>query len=225
MSSATAAIEKSISEKLFYPNTEILRNKPNIQNQAELNRVEAESLAHNEPNRPILTKFTLSEIKLLHRYLFEDIYEWAGELRQYTTGRGAASFARPEYIESYFESSVFQPLAAEKYLKSANKETFVERSAHFANEFNAIHPFIEGNGRITRFFLKDLALQAGYVLSVRRLESTKGAWYEAMILGFERGDTSKLKHIIDYSLENKGIDKQLEKIKDRDKDKDTRFGL
>jgi fido (protein-threonine AMPylation protein) len=71
-----------------------------------------------------------------------------------------------------------------------------------ASEINAVHPFIDGNGRTTRLFLQDLALQAGHQLDIARLQVNKGAWYEAMKEGFERGDTAKLKKEILNALAN-----------------------
>jgi cell filamentation protein len=122
-----------------------------------------------------------------------DIYDWAGKIRAYATGRNAASFARPEYIESLFETSIFNPSRRENFLKGLDCERFAERRAHFASEINAVHPFNDGNGRVTRLFLKDLAARAGFFLDLTRLEADKGAWRAAMKQGFERADTSKAK--------------------------------
>jgi cell filamentation protein len=230
MSSSDSIAEKLICDSFFYPNSKVLRNKLNIRNQDELDRAEAEFLANNAPNRPKLIRFTLDEIKGIHKHLFEDIYEWAGKLRIYTTGRGEASFARPEYIESYFKSSIFKPLVAENFLIGADKDKFIKRSAYFANEFNAVHPFLDGNGRITRILLSDLALRSGYTFSIRRLEANKGAWYEAMALGFEQADTSKLEYEISCSLTHKEINKNIlrnerDKSKNQEKDRDFDLGL
>lgn len=95
-------------------------------------------------------------------------------------------------------------MKAENYLRGTSREQFAERSAYFASEINAVHPFIDGNGRTTRLLLKDLALQAGFQLNIRRLEANKGAWYEAMALGFERADTTKLQQEILGALSAQG---------------------
>jgi len=87
---------------------------------------------------------------------------------------------------------VLKPLQREGYLKGLSRERFAERSAHYASEINAVHPFIDGNGRITRLWLKDLTEQAGYHLDIIRLEANKGAWYVAMKAAFERADTTQL---------------------------------
>ena len=169
-------------------------------------------MALREPTRPHFEKFTLPEMQAVHKHSLEGVYEWAGKIRTYTTGRNVASFARPEYIESYFETAVLKPLQRESYLKGTSREQFAERGAHFACEVNAIHPFIDGNGRVTRLFLQDLASQAGYKFDIARVEANKGAWYEAMKVGFERGDTAKLKQEILNALSSeKAIDSEKEK--------------
>jgi cell filamentation protein len=185
--------EQAIYENLVYPGTEVLRNKLGIAEQAGLDRAEADSVFLLEPSRPVFRKFTLAEMQAVHKHLLEDVYDWAGKIRTYTTGRNATSFARPEYIESYFETAILKPLQRENFLKGTTSEQFAERGAYFACEVNAVHPFIDGNGRVTRLFLKDLAAQAGYHFDIVRIESSEEAWYEAMKLGFERSDLSRLK--------------------------------
>lgn len=195
-----SAREQAIYDSLVYPGSEVLRNKLGITHQALLNEAEAEIAGLCEPTRPTFQKFTLAEMQAVHKHLLGDLYDWAGKIRTYTTGRGAASFARPEYIESYFETQIHQPLQREKYLKGCAREPFAARAAHYASEVNAVHPFIDGNGRITRLFLQDLAAQAGYTLDIARLQANPGAWYEAMRVAFDRGDTSLLQQEILHAL-------------------------
>jgi cell filamentation protein len=129
-----------------------------------------------------------------------DVYDWVGQIRSHTTGRSpVASFARPEHIKSYFESQILKLLQREGYLKGSRREQFAECGAYFVSEINAVHPFIDGNGRTTRLFLKDLTLQAGHPLDIARIKANKGAWYEAMKEGFEHADTSRLRSLSQWS--------------------------
>lgn len=196
MSRQRRSQEQAIHDALVYPGTDVWRNKLGIRSMEELEAAEAHIMAVRSLTRPIFQKFTLAEMQALHKHLLGDVYEWAGELRQYTTGRSAASFARPEYIESYFAGAVAQPLQREGYLRGLDKDDFAARAAHFANEANAVHPFADGNGRVTRLFLADLAQQAGWPFSIARVEADKGAWYAAAKQGFEHGDPSLLKACI-----------------------------
>ncbi|MDR2154321.1 MAG: Fic family protein [Burkholderiaceae bacterium] len=143
MSSAgRTAREQAIYDSLVYPGGNVLRNKLDITDQAALDQAEAEAMALREPTRPIFKKFTLAEMQAVHKHLLGLVYDWAGQIRNYTTGRSeVASFARPEHIESYFEAAVRKPLQREGYLKGAGREPFAERGAHLASEINAVHPF------------------------------------------------------------------------------------
>lgn len=161
----------------------------------ELETFEARLFAVKSITRPILQTFSLPEIQALHKHLLGDLYEWAGELRQYTTGRGEIPFCRPEFIVSFY-GDVWRKLKNEQFLRDLSREQFAERSAYFCSELNAVHPFIEGNGRITRLFLQDLAAPNGYSVSMKILEADKGAWYAAMKTAFETTDTRLLATLI-----------------------------
>jgi len=184
--------ERAIYEILVYPGTGVLRNKFGVKTTFELNALEAFAVENRLPTRPRFENFTLVEMRVIHKHILQDVFDWAGELRQYTTARGPTSFPYPEQIESLFELHVLKPLQAEGYLKGLNREQFAKRAANFANEVNAVHPFVDGNGRITRFFLEDLSFHAGYLLDVVRIEANKGSWYDAMKQGFNHGRTHKL---------------------------------
>jgi len=202
MSSAQrSAREQAIYDSLVYPGTSVLRNKAGIRDQDRLDQLEARTVSLREPTRPLFKKFTLPEMQAVHKHLLGEVYAWAGQIRGYTTGRGAASFARPEHIASYYEKAVHEPLRRERFLKGASREQFARRGAYFASEINAVHPFIDGNGRITRLLLQDLAAQAGHRLDITCLQAHKGAWYAAMKQAFESGDTSVLEREILSALD------------------------
>lgn len=194
MYNARHAHEQSVYDRLIIAGTPYFKNKLNLQG-IELETFEARLFAIKSITRPILQDFRLPEIQLLHQHLFGDLYEWAGELRQYTTGRGEVPFCRPEFIVSFY-GDVWRKLNNEQFLRGLNHQDFAERSAYYCSEFNAVHPFIEGNGRITRFFLQDLAALNGYRVSIIALEANKGAWYEAMKVAFETTNTKLLADLI-----------------------------
>ncbi len=112
----------------------------------------------------------------------------AGEIRNYTTGRGAAPFARPEMIEGFYNSEIHNKLKENNFLIGSDKKEFIEKAAFFINEFNAIHPFIDGNGRLTRILLEDLAQKSGHEININLIN--KDSWYKAMEIGFVTGETN-----------------------------------
>lgn len=87
-------------------------------------------------------------------------------------------FAPTSFVESY-SSTVATDLAKEGHLKGLEKPKFVERLAHYFTEFNAVHPFREGNGRATREFVGQLARQAGYELDQTSIDNSSDQWNQA----------------------------------------------
>jgi cell filamentation protein len=57
-------------------------------------------------------------------------------------------------------SDLFSELESERWLASLSLETFLERTAYYVCEINAVHPFREGNGRAIRFYLDVLSARA-----------------------------------------------------------------
>jgi fido (protein-threonine AMPylation protein) len=182
-----SAQEQREYERIRYPGSDVLRNKLDCRTQEELDEAErlivSSRLEDSLP--PAATHFDVKGLKAVHHHLFQDIYPWAGEFRRYTTGRGDAPFPPPEYIESSLER-LFGELHAEKHLTGLNQPKFAARAAHFVNEVNAVHPFVEGNGRMQRVWLRNLAEHAGYSLLLTGHDRQE--WYRASAHGFYKGD-------------------------------------
>lgn len=191
MSNRRHLAEEKIFQKYFYPTDKdempVLVNKLGIVEQDKLDMAEAKITAALMPSRPKLNHFSLNEIKAIHKHLFHPIYAWAGNLRDYTTGRSEIPFARPELIERFYQKQIFEQLKKDDYLIGYGQTDFIKKSAYILNEFNAIHPFIDGNGRITRIILADLAEKAGYKINTEHI--TQENWYKAMEVGFLQVDT------------------------------------
>ncbi len=82
-----------------------------------------------------------STLKVIHKYLFEDIYDFAGELRTVNLAKGNFRFAPLMYLETALENIDKMP-----------QSTFDEIVEKYV-EMNIAHPFREGNGRSTRIWL------------------------------------------------------------------------
>jgi cell filamentation protein len=148
-----------------YPGTEVLRNAQNLRDPAELQVVEA-NLTYMRTlqlaSHPITGQYDLAHLQSFHRYLFGELYDWAGQLRTVVLAR-TDLFCLPEHIESY-GAEIFGRLADEQRLAGLGREAFVERAAHYLGDINALHPFRDGNGRTQRAFFAQLAADAGYRL-------------------------------------------------------------
>ena len=91
---------------------------------------------------------TFASLKAIHKYLFDDIYDFAGELRTVNLAKGNFRFAPLMYLE-----------AALANIEKMPQDTFDEIIEKYV-EMNVAHPFREGNGRSMRIWL-DLMLKNG----------------------------------------------------------------
>ncbi|MGX8709806.1 MAG: Fic/DOC family protein [bacterium] len=150
--------------KYCYPNSFTLINKLGIQNAQALNEAEREITAMRVSQikeNPCKGDFDLKHLQAIHRFLFHDIYLWAGQLRTVNISKGN-QFCNCMYIESG-SKPVFDKLKQEdRYLIGTPHNVIGEKLAYYLGEINVIHPFREGNGRTQRVFIESLARIAGY---------------------------------------------------------------
>jgi len=112
----------------------------------------------------------------IHQQLFQDIFDWAGEIRDVDISKGETQFCHFEYIENE-GNDLMQQMEDEHYLVGLSRTEFVQRLAHFYCEINVLHPFFVGSGRAQRVFFEQLAIHAGYVLDWK--DVAPQAWQEA----------------------------------------------
>ena len=157
------------------PGTAVLKNKAGITDQEQLDEFEGDftSIRLLElTQNPVEGSFDLAHLCKIHQYLFQDVYDWAGEVRTVDIIRGDSRFCNVRHIQSY-SNTVFSALAAEKYLVNLEPKVFANRLAYYLSEINAIHPFREGNGRVQRLFISQLAKQTGYSLDYSALDQAE----------------------------------------------------
>src|ERR1039457_3877110 len=142
----------------------VLRNRLGITHEALLDAAEADFAAERSrelSQTPLKGKFDLAHLQAIHRHLFGDVYEWAGELRNIDIGKGGSMFAHHGHLVSA-AAPIFKQPAEERNLAGLDPERFSERAAHYPGELNALHPFREGNGRAQREFIGHVAQANGY---------------------------------------------------------------
>ena len=131
------------------------------------------------PIPPTPQQFDEQYLRAMHRYLFQDVYPWAGETRQDRAFQGykPAPNVQADHLMTYANHRRISPdvealavqLAAENNLKGLAKPQFVERAAYYLDHFNHVHPFREGNGRVMQAVLMQLGHQAGYRISFEKV--------------------------------------------------------
>lgn len=154
-----------------------LVNKLGITEQQELEAVEAFYVEHTIVNGLSKKAQTLSPTGLcqMHHEMFGEIYEWAGEYRNYPTGRDLP-FCFPEFIERSL-NALYKTLNQE-IKPNMNRQRFIKSTAKFIGELNVVHPFVDGNGRTQRQTLALIAQKAGFNLAISD-KLVKEEWYLA----------------------------------------------
>lgn len=124
-----------------------LENKLGLTDSAELAREEERISKKKAVNLfdfailKLLSDGTYKTLAAIHKYLFEDIYDFAGELRTVNLAKGNFRFAPLMYLQAALENIDKMP--------QSNFDEIVEKYV----EMNIAHPFREGNGRSTRIWL------------------------------------------------------------------------
>ena len=157
----------SSNSKYCYPGTEVLINKLDIKDDSLLR--EAEELYSAQrllelAVEPLMGNFDLQHLQRLHHYIFQDLFPFAGLIREENISKGGTPFAQSQYIVP-IATDLFNKLKSEHHLENTNNEVFSNRAAYYLSEINAIHPFREGNGRAIREFIRTLALRSNFNLN------------------------------------------------------------
>ena len=169
----------------------MLENKLGIKNAAELAR-EEERLSKKRAAElfengflDMLTPGTFSALQAIHKYLFADIYDFAGQIRTANIAKGNFRFAPVVYLGDAIEKIAKMP-----------QSTFDEIVEKYV-EMNVVHPFREGNGRSMRIWL-DMMLKAelGKVVDWSRVDK------DDYLLAMERSPIRDLeiKHLLKGAL-------------------------
>ena len=178
----------------------ILENKLNITDQAELARAE-EKISKTRAKKMFETGYldtlepgTFETLKMIHKYLFEEIYEFAGQLRKVNIAKGNFRFTPLTYLEE-----------AIKNIEKMPQSTYEEIIEKYV-EMNIAHPFREENGRSTRIWL-DLILkkELNVVIDWSKVDKTD------YLLAMERSPIKDLeiKEVLKQGLTDKINDREV----------------
>lgn len=177
-----------------------LENKFGIKNSAELAR-EEERISKKKAvelfENGMLEKLEAGKFQTLceiHKYLFDDIYDFAGKIRTVNISKGNFRFAPLMYLET-----------AIKNVDKMPQNTFDEIVEKYV-EMNIVHPFREGNGRSMRIWL-DMMLkkQIGQVVDWSKIEK------EDYLMAMERSPIKdiEIKYILNAALTDQINDREI----------------
>jgi cell filamentation protein len=154
-----------------HPGTSVLRNLRDIRDPELLSEFEADATARRLRElayKPLRGAFDAQHLRAIHRYIFQDVFAWAGEFRTVNISKSGDPFAFHQHIASCIDT-ICGELQREGHLSGCKLERFAIRGAYYLGEINAIHPFREGNGRTQREFIGELALHNGLTIDWGRV--------------------------------------------------------
>lgn len=161
----------------YWQDIKVLKNRLQIREAQRLQQAELEFTALRSATIELgAAKPGFPHLRAIHRTLFQDLYDWAGELRQIDIYLDNTPFCHFEYIEKE-GNALMAALDAENGLADLAQDKFIERLAHYYCEINMLHPFRDGNGRAQRLFFEQLALHAGWLINWQPVE--RDAWLKA----------------------------------------------
>ena len=178
----------------------VLANKLNITNQLELNK--AEEKISKQKAKKLFERGEINRVEVgtfkglaqIHAFLFGDIYDFAGKLRDVNIAKGNFRFAPLMYLPQSLENIDAMP--------QNNFEKIIEKYV----EMNIAHPFREGNGRATRIWL-DLILKK----ELKQVIDWNAVDKEDYLSAMERSVVKdvEIKQLLKTALTNKIDDREL----------------
>lgn len=178
----------------------VLKNKLNITSQVELNKTE-EKISKEKAIKLFdsgkinkINAGTVEGLQQIHKFLFEDIYDFAGFIRNVNISKGNFRFAPVMYLEQSL-----------KNIEKMPQSTFDEIVEKYV-EMNIAHPFREGNGRTTRIWL-DLIFKKELKMVVDWDKIDKEDYLSAM----ERSPVKdiEIKHLLKNALTDKIDEREI----------------
>lgn len=154
-----------------YEGTSVLINKFDVRDEEALSRIEAmvvPAKAAMWEADPQMATFDFAHYRAIHRWLFSDLYEWAGQVRTIDLSKKGTIFCPAKDIDGVAHA-VFRRLQEQSYFIGLQKPAFVKQLTDFYQRTNELHPFREGNGRTQRLFLSQLCRHAGYKMDFSRV--------------------------------------------------------
>ncbi len=182
-----------------YLNSTVLINKQNITNieEAYLNEHLFVTRRLADLRLKTIEVYSISDILAIHKYLFQDVYAWAGQFRKVNISKNGNPFMS---IQSFSTAQAYINRLIHTYYQTANsKDEIIKQLAKILDNLNYFHPFREGNGRTQREVIRSLALSKGYSAQIRVEQDDE--IYNLYMDGTVYGELRKLEELLGKILE------------------------
>lgn len=200
-------------EAQFQPGSQerVLLNKLDITDPVEMDEIELDLL--EQLSTAILDEvesdqvITVDDLSEWHRRWLGNVYTWAGKYRSVNMGKAEFQFAAAHLITKLMATFNSQFLTVYTPCDQMNEDELVEALAKVHIEYILIHPFREGNGRLSRLLANIMALQANYpLLDFSYMDKNKSDYFLAVQAGLDNDEPMKamFKQVLHDSLQNAG---------------------
>jgi len=182
----------------------VLANKLGITDVADINEAELVLLAKLYED-VLLTQVPINgikvnDIKTWHRRWLGNVYEWAGDERSVNMSKGEFHFAAANQIPQLLNKFESDYLNRYTPCKDFTKEQLIEAIAVVHIEFILIHPFRDGNGRLSRLLSDVMAIQAGFQpLDYTSWDQNKDEYFSAIQQGMDMNYVT-MKNLVSRAL-------------------------
>ncbi len=135
-----------------YAGTTVLKNRLDITDADELDLMERRLVRVRLEEGVPGGEFDLAHLRAIHRHLFQDMYDWAGEIRTVEIAKGGHQFQFRQYIATGMRD-VHRRLEERDFLRGLRRRDFAAAAGPIIGDVNYVHPFREGNGRTQLLYL------------------------------------------------------------------------
>jgi cell filamentation protein len=181
------------------PGTGVLRNKLSITDSAALLKATTDStvlrLAELHAS-PIRGGFDSAHLQAIHHHLYQDLYDWAGELRSIDSGKVPVS-----QVEKSL-NNVLDRLARENHLKGLSTEEWARNASAYLYDLGTIQPFLAGNNITLQEFVVELARKNNLSL---QWDATPGIASDSMALLSQADQSANLRRLIMLAMDTDPI--------------------
>ena len=181
----------------YPPDFSVLKNKLGIRDVTQLDETERGLVQSRILEGSPAGQFDAAHVKAIHKHLFKDLYEWAGDYRTVEIGKGGRWFHNHQFIEQGM-AEVERIIQGGKLGQGMNADQFGDYASEVIANLNYVHPFREGNGRTQMEFLGQLSERAGHELNTEKIQ--RDVWIAASHVSHS-GTNDLLKAAITYAID------------------------
>lgn len=193
-------------EDLMVPGTDVLKNKLGIADARKLATAEADFSAIRLTQlhlKPLVGAFTTEHLLRIHNHVFQDVYGWAGKLREVNLPDRLTCPAAPPWQIERALNRVFDRLSSENHLKGYDLDEWTERSSYYLAELAQIQPFLAGKELVLQEFTRELAEENDIWLQWDRV--TKEQITHELPSAIQGSRTANLRRLIMLAVDSEPI--------------------